>query len=197
MPTTRVYARWADQFDLSIPNTPLPIPVHAYDAPIPPPVCPKRGERVQVIALSPMAYRTMYAPLGTRIYDIYDPQVEGVVEGVCPAGPSRVAFAIRNFRQESGVQWVVVTVPFVEGEMRWPGAEECPDEWLQSCLSGERSSVELQHDAVVVDKLGDVPTSPVALKYPDPRVSQRDRLLTECFDRWRPTNPVPDVPEDI
>ncbi|KAI0684818.1 hypothetical protein C8T65DRAFT_748483 [Cerioporus squamosus] len=198
MTTTRIYARWADQLELSIPTDPLPVPAHAYDAPIPPPICPSLGERVQIIALSPMVYRTMFTPLGgTRKYDVYDPQVEGVVEGVCMAGKSRVAFTVKNFRRESGVQWVVVTVPFVEGVMRQPEASDCPADWLRRCLAEEQSDVELQCDAVVEDELGDVPTSPVTLQYADPRVWQRDRLLTECFDRWRPANLDADMPVNM
>ncbi|KAI0720818.1 hypothetical protein C8T65DRAFT_735752 [Cerioporus squamosus] len=179
---TRIYARWADHLSLSLPDHSLPVPAHAYDVPIPIGACPELGERVQIIALSPMAYRTMHTPLGTQIYDVYDPQVEGVVEGVCWAGPSRVAFAVKNERLVAGVPWVVVTMPFDRWAMKLVAEEDCPPGWLRTCLSTQRSEVEVQDGAVVVDKLGDDPTPPVSLQYPDPRVWQHDRLLTDRAD---------------
>ncbi|KAI0718696.1 hypothetical protein C8T65DRAFT_737050 [Cerioporus squamosus] len=182
MPTTRIYARWSDHLSLSLPDHPHPVPAHAYDAPTPLDARPTKGDHVQIIALSPMAYRTMYAPLGTRIYDVYDPQVEGVVEGVCWAGSSRLAFAVKNERDVAGVPWVVVSVPFDSLSMAPVADEECPPGWLRTCLSVERSEVVVQYDVVVVDKLGNEPTPPVSLQYPDPHVWQRDRLLTDCND---------------
>ncbi len=181
MSTTRIYARWEDHLFLSLPNNPLPIPAHTYNAPVPMGACPKRGDHVQIIALSPLVYRTLDVPLGARIYDVYDPQVVGVVEGVCWSGPSRVAFAVENERAVTGVPWVIVTVPFDCRTMEPPADEDCPLGWLKNCLEMQRSKVVVQHDAVVVDKLGDEPTPLVSLQYPDPRVWQRDQLLTDHF----------------
>ncbi|KAI0685562.1 hypothetical protein C8T65DRAFT_701484 [Cerioporus squamosus] len=197
MPTTRIYARWTSQMSLSLPKHPLPIPAHAYDAPIPLQACPRRGERVRIMALSPMAYRTMYAPIGTNKYDVYDPYVEGIVEGVVMASPSVVAFAVKNIRREAGVKWVVVSAPFVQETMVPPPEEDCPLEWLRSCLSSGTKEVELQEDAVVVDELGDDPSPPVTLQYPDPRVQRRDRMLMDRCGSWRPTSPKPAEPEHM
>ncbi|KAI0720988.1 hypothetical protein C8T65DRAFT_735482 [Cerioporus squamosus] len=190
MAPTRIYARWREQLALSLPDHLLPIPAHAYDAPVQMAVQPHRGDHVQLIALSPMVYRTFFAPLGTNIYDMYDPQVEGTVAGVFRVSPERLAFAIENTRDTVGVPWVLVTAPFVPEEMLPPGDEECPPGWLTAVLGVARSTVGLQRDAVVVDGLGDVPTPPVVLHYPDPRVRRCDRMLTERAGRtWKPYDP--------
>ncbi len=187
MTATRIYARWSYQMSLSLPEHPHPLPAHAYDAPIPLHACPRRGERVRILALSPMAYRTFYTPVGATCYDVYDPYVEGMVEGVQLVDGIRVAFVVKNDREETGVKWVVVSAPFVPETMVPPPADDCPLEWMRRCLGGGRSVVELQPDAMVEDKLGSKPSPPVSLQYPDPCVWRRDRVLTDRFEHWRPT----------
>ncbi len=194
MPATRVYARWSGQLQLSLPDHLQVVPAHTYDAPIPMPACPRRGERVQVIALSPMVYRTMHTPIGTRQYDVYDPYIEGVVVGVMMVGKVQVVFAVKNERLEAGVQWVVVTAPY-DREMMDPPVEDCPLGWLREVLSKGRSNVSLQRDAVVVDELGNDPSPPVSLQYPDPRVWRRDQMLMDRCGAWRPEKPKPVVSE--
>ncbi len=197
MPTTRVYARWSGQLLLSLPDHLQAIPAHTYDAPIPMPACPRRGECVKIVALSPMVYRTMHTPIGTRMYDVYDPYVEGMVEGVVMVNPTQVAFAVKNERVEAGVQWVVVAAPFCRDVMVSPPMEDCPLEWLRGCLSKGRSDVLLQRDAVVVDELGNDPSPPVSLQYPDPRVWRRDQMLTDRCGAWRPEKPKPAMSEHV
>ncbi|KAI0709669.1 hypothetical protein C8T65DRAFT_648821 [Cerioporus squamosus] len=182
----RLYGRWRDQAALSLPDQLLPVTIHTYDAPSPLPARIRLGDRVQVIAVSPMAYRTLHVPPGRTIFDVYDPQIVGVVEGVRTSGAEKVTLLVRNERAEHGVAWAVVSGPPMPGDTPSAVEDGYLVEWMKSVLDGEGSVVALRcADAEVVDHLGGGVTLPVQCQYPDPEMRRRDRRTTEfraCLD---------------
>ncbi|KAI0706717.1 hypothetical protein C8T65DRAFT_740562 [Cerioporus squamosus] len=183
----RLYARWRDQFALSLPDQPLPASVHAYCAPSPLPAKMQLGDHVQVIAISPMVYRTLHVPPGTNLFDVYDPQIVGQVEGMRSFGSEKVVLLVRNARAEHGVQWAVVAAPPVPGEAPDASGDGHLAEWMARLLEDEGRVADPKCvGAVVVDNLGGGVTPPVKCRFPDPKTRRRDRKITDQYGAWKP-----------
>ncbi|KAI0681961.1 hypothetical protein C8T65DRAFT_751040 [Cerioporus squamosus] len=183
----RLYGRWRSQLALSLPDQLLPATVHTYSAPSPLPANIRFGDRVQVIALSPVVYRTLRTQSGSPVFDVYDPQIIGVVEGVRRFGEEQVALLVKNERIEHGVEWAVVSAPLVAGEAPNVVEDGPLAEWAKRLLDSEGRVAGLRCvDVVVVDELGEDVTLPVKCRYPDPKVRRRERRITDVAGAWKP-----------
>ncbi|KAI0713859.1 hypothetical protein C8Q76DRAFT_620411 [Earliella scabrosa] len=180
VPIRRVYGRWKESIQLSLPSAVHPVVAHRYIAPVRPEVAVQVGMRVQVIALSPAVYRTLHTPLRSKpLYDVYDPHIEGTVIGVKHDSADVVTVAIWNERPISKVAIAIVTLPYIPDiTMTLKDVETtCP--WLFGLAVYPPGVVTLEEGAEVVDHLGDLPTPPVVLCYPDPEMYEHDTLVTD------------------
>ncbi|TFK93201.1 hypothetical protein K466DRAFT_581157 [Polyporus arcularius HHB13444] len=175
----RLYARWMRQATLSLPTSVHPIVAHEYEMPIKPSQPLRVGLRVQLMALSPMVYRTLLPCFTHPIYDVYDPQIEGEVDGVRVNEEVQIVyFAIRNERAQNRVRYVVVAAPYIPGltVAESPPRRSC--DWLDAMttreslgldsLSDRVSELKLEESAEVIDGFRDSPTQPLSFRYPDP-----------------------------
>ncbi|KAI0687084.1 hypothetical protein C8Q76DRAFT_305682 [Earliella scabrosa] len=167
----RIYARWRERINLSRPENIHLTVVHRYDVPVRPSTPIRVGMHVQIAALSPAIYRTLYTELGSPpVYDVYDPQIVGRIIGAKLDG-DLVSFAIENERQEAsgGVAIAVITVPHLPGETVTLAQYERTCGVLFEIAPRMPGSVRLQENALVWDSLGRAsPTPPTVLKWPDP-----------------------------
>lgn len=182
----RVYGLWRDHYSITIPGRSGLALVHAYDAPIPTTAKPRVGSRVQVIAIARASYRAHPPARSANVYDVYDPQIVGVVIGLCITASGRVTYAVQNERTVSTVELVVISMPNIAGAKGNPVDEDCPRGWLRQLLLRNKSDVELWTDAEVLDDLGCGVTPVRVLRYSDP--AKRSRSRSNCFQEpvWRP-----------
>ncbi|KAI0721262.1 hypothetical protein C8T65DRAFT_735283 [Cerioporus squamosus] len=183
----RLYGRWRHQLALSTPNHLLPVTAHVYEAPTPFPSFLRPGDQVQLIAISPTVYRTLFMPPGQNMYDVYDPQVVGRVEGMRAVGPDRLVILVENARSEHGVPWAVISAPFVPGKVPVALSEECRVEWAKELLEMDWGFVRWgANEVVVADNLVEGVTPPVNYRFPDPKMRRRDRKITDKGGAWKP-----------
>ena len=110
-----MYGLWRDHYSITIPGHSGLALVHAYDAPIPTTAMPHVGSRVQVIAIARASYRAHPPARSADVYDVYDPQIEGVVTGLCITASGRLTYAVENERTVSTVELVVISMPYTTG----------------------------------------------------------------------------------
>ncbi len=130
------------------------------------------------MALSPTVYRTFLPCFTHPIYDVYDPQIEGEVNGVRVNEEVQVVyFAIRNERAQNRVRYVVVAAPYIPGLTLAESPPRRSCDWLDAMStwenlglssSGGGSDMKLEESAEVIDSFRDSPTPPVLFRYPDP-----------------------------
>lgn len=167
----RIYGLWRDHGSTIVPGYPSSTLVHYYDSPIAlwePLVI---GRRVQLIALSPVPYRTLTPSLHSNAYDVYDPQIVGRVAGVHIRNDGVIVCAVENERAVSAVGLVVITLPFNAGLSRLTREGDCPEGWMKKLLLQVRNHVVAQVSVMVHDNLGHGETPVPVLQYPDPRIA--------------------------
>ncbi len=185
----RIYGRWRDGYSTNVPGRSTPILVHVYDAPIPVGEPLFVGKRVQLIALSPISYRTRKPSLFySNSYDVYDPQIVGCVVGAHmqrDGGP--MLFAVDNERSVSTVGLVILAVPFIVGLSLAPVEDDCPREWVKELLAKVQSQVVMHITATVCDNLQKGETPIQVLQYPEPEEEEElDRAVNPPAQVWRP-----------
>ena len=163
----RIYGRWIRQETIVPPDRLTPILVHVYDIPIPPPQPLVVGLRVQLIALSPVAYHTPGLCVSAPRYDTYDPQIEGVVVALKSLGKSVVEFVINNDRPGK-VHYAYVAMQYVPGVTAKMGLWETTCHWMFSHDMRDCRPVAYEADARVADHLPASPTPPPSFNYPNP-----------------------------
>ena len=172
----RIYGRWIRQETIVPPDRLTPILVHVYDIPIPPPQPLVVGLRVQLIALSPVAYHTPGLSVSAPRYDTYDPQIEGAVVALKSLGKSVVEFVINNDRPGK-VHYAYVAMQYVPGVTAKMGLWETTCHWMFAHEMRDCRPVPLEANAQINDNLPHSPTPPAQFTYPNPELGVRDTLV--------------------
>ncbi|TFK87769.1 hypothetical protein K466DRAFT_443806, partial [Polyporus arcularius HHB13444] len=74
------------------------------------------GEQISIRALSLVAYHSPGScPEGRRLYDTYDPSIQGPIVAVRAEEKDVVEFVVHNLRRESPVRWVYLSVQYIPG----------------------------------------------------------------------------------